>query len=138
MLAGQFILTGPEMPTARVVLLNIHGIQTLRDTERLAAKYGWKPEQWLPSVFHEPASYAFRCTDAMLNFLTSDDAADLNVPHRDAVRGLAALLALGEPIPGDRDGKPGDGGHKAALVPVPDTRPPTGGTAAPIPDALRF
>ena len=46
-------------------------------------------------------------------------------PFTDQVRGLAALIALGEPL--NQDGTDQDGGTRAALVDRPKVRPPGSG-----------
>lgn len=133
MLAGIFIITGSRMATARAVLLDIHQLQNLRAVEALGAKRGWNPERYLSAIFGEPVEYAWRGTEAVLTHLVGLDAATFNVPHHESVQALAALMLLGEPIPGD-DSSPGDGGGSTAdLVPEPPRSPPGA-----VPDVLRF
>lgn len=140
MLAGQFITTGPDFESAHVHVLSIFELRDFRDFEELATRKGWAPEVWLPRVFGAGTTHAFRATEAMLNFLVSDAAAGLNVPHAESVRAAAACLLLGEPLGGSESGEEGEGGTRARLSPEPDRKPP-GGDAVRLPglsDALRF
>ena len=138
MLAGQFIVTGPDLERAEVHVLDLHELGGFRDLEALASKRGWPSTEWLPHVFGKGVTHAFRCSDSMLAFLVSDDGAGLAIPHLESVRAAAACIMLGEPLGGDAQSDEGEGGQGARLQPEPDKRPPGGAAADRVPDALRF